>query len=169
MFVCILCLVTNLANASVFYSYTGKNYEITLGGMPPYDTSMRVTVTLEFASPLPANLADANVNPISFHFTDGVNTITENSDIEEQAFRFATDATGNITLWYVSTKTALPSPSKVGDQQWDIATLNTGTQVDYGSILTCVIDSSCGIFEVESGQISNNPGEWILGLLPQPL
>ena len=163
------CLAANAASASEFYRYTGNNYEIALGGAPPYDTSMRVTATLEFASPLPANLIDADLSPIAFHFDDGVNTITENSDIAEQTFRFSTDGLGDIVLWNVSARTALPSPSSVGDQQWEIATLNTtsGTQADFGSISTCVIDSSCGIFEVESGQIRDNPGNWTV--VPAPL
>jgi hypothetical protein len=71
----------------------------------------------------------------------------------------------------VSAQTALPSPSNVGDQKWEIATLNTtfGLQADYGSISTCVIDSSCGIFEVESGQISDNPGKWTVAPVPPAL
>ena len=167
--VCFPCLAANPASASEFYSYTGNNYEIVLGGAPPYDTSMRVTATLEFASPLPANLEDADVIPISFRFNDGVNTITENSDIADQTFRFSTDGFGDIVQWNVSARTALPSPSNVGDQQWEIATLNTtsGTQADFGSISTCVIDSSCGIFEVESGQIRDNPGNWTV--VPAPV
>jgi hypothetical protein len=167
--VCLACLAANPASASEFYSYTGNNYALVFGGAPPYDTSMRVTATLEFASSLPPNLVDADVIPIGFLFDDGVNTITENSDIEEQAFRFSTDAVGNITFWNVSAKTALPFPSNVGDQQWEIATLNTtsGTQTDFGSISTCVIDSSCGIFEVESGRNDDNPGTWTV--VPAPL
>jgi hypothetical protein len=45
--VCLGCLAANPASASVSYSYTGNNYEIALGIAPPYDTSMRVTATLE--------------------------------------------------------------------------------------------------------------------------
>jgi hypothetical protein len=65
----------------------------------------------------------------------------------------------------------LPSPSDLGDQKWEIATLNTasGGQADYGSISTCVIDSSCGIFEVESGQIHGHPGQWALVPIPPAL
>ena len=169
--VCFACLAANPASASEFYNYTGNNYELIFGGTPPYDTSMRVTATLEFASPLPANLIDADVSPIGFRFNDGVNTITENSDIEAQAFRFSTDAFGNITFWNVSAQTAFPSPTNVGDQQWEIATLNTtsGTQVDYGSLHTCEIlsDSSCGVLLIESGQIPDNPGTW--SVVPAPL
>ena len=172
--VCLGCLAANPASASEFYSYTGNNYTLVFGGAPPYDTSMRVTATLEFAASLPPNLADADVIPIGFLFDDGVNTITENSDIEQQTFRFSTDAFGNITFWNVSVRTAFPSPTNVGDQRWEIATLNATSgvvfpQSDYGSINTCefVSDSSCGILNIEQGQIDDNPGTWTV--VPAPL
>jgi hypothetical protein len=134
---------------------------------------MRVTATLELSSVLPPNLVDVDVIPISFDFNDGVNTITENSDIDQQTFRFSTDASGNITLWNVSARTAFPSPSNEGDQRWEIATINTpfGTQADYGSLHICdmVFDSSCGIYESQSGQIHGNPSQWTLGPVPPDL
>jgi hypothetical protein len=168
MFACIPYLITNLANASEFYTYTGNNYELIFGATPPYDTSMYVTATLEFSSLLPPNLIAAHVIPIGFYFNDGVNTITNNSNIEEQTFRFSTDASGNITYWDVRAKTALPSPSKLGDQKWEIATWNRPVEgpLDYGSTQTCVTFLPCGIFQVESGQINFNPGEWTLGPPP---
>ena len=173
-------LAANPASASEFYSYTGNNYALvsggSSGGAPPYDTSMRITATLEFASSLPPNLVDADVIPISFLFDDGVNTITENSDIEQQTFRFSTDAFGNITFWNVSVRTAFPSPTSVGDQWWEIVTLNATTgmlfpQSDYASINTCqfVSDSSCDSLNIETGQIDGNPGQWTLGPIPPDL
>ena len=162
--ICVPCLAANPASASEFYSYTGNNYEL-IFGPAPHDTSMRVTAILEFTSLLPPNLVDADVTPISFHFNDGVNTITENSDIAQQTFRFSTDAFGNITFWNVGAETALPSPRSVGDQQWEIATMNTtsGTQADFGSISTMEL---IGVFGVESGQIRGNPGTWTVVQAP---
>jgi len=153
--------------ASEFYRYTGNNYD-EIYGPAPHDTSMRVTATLELSSVLPPNLVDANVIPISFDFNDGVNTITENSDIVLQIFRFSTDASGNITLWNVSAETAFPSPSNEGDQRWTIDTMNTtsGTQVDLGAIQTRGLP---GVLSVESGQIHGNPGLWTHGPLPPDL
>ena len=161
--VCLACVAANPASASEFYSYTGNNYELIFG--TGHDTSMRVTATLEFASLLPPNLVDADVIPISFHFNDGVNTITENSDIDQQTFRFSTDEFGNVTFWNVSAKTALPSPSNEGDQRWEIATMNTtsGTQVDLGDISTRELP---GVIRRESGQIWGNPGTWTVVQAP---
>jgi len=141
--ICVPCLAANPAMASEFYRYTGNNYDA-IFGPAPYDTSMRVTATLELSSVLPPNLVDAEVIPISFDFNDGVNTITENSDIEERTFRVSTDASGNITFWNVSAKTTFPSPTQVGDQQWEIATFNTtsGMQIDYGSIHICDMNAT---------------------------
>jgi hypothetical protein len=163
------CLAANPTSASVSYSYTGNNYEIAQGIAPLYETSMRVTATLELVTPLQPNMVEADIIPTHFLINDGVNTITENSDLEEQIFRYSTDAFGTITFWNVSARTALPSPSNVGDQQWEIATSNpsSGLQADYGSISTCVLVFPCGIFAVESGQIHGNPGQRTLVALGQ--
>ena len=167
--VCIyfFCLSVNTAIASEFYTYTGNNYELIFGATPPYDTSMYVTATLEFSSPLPSNLIDADVIPTSFQINDGLNTITENSDIEEQTFRFSTDASGNITFWEVKVQTAFPLPTQLGGQRSVIWTLNSrsGSQVDLGGIDICR-NSECSIIESEQGQINGNPGQWTLASPP---
>lgn len=104
----VLALASSPANASVIYTYTGNNFagftsDSSAGFTPPdaYDRSDRISGFIELAAPLPANLPPVStVSPLSFSFTDGVNTFTEATATQAQ-FAFATDGAGSITRWFV--------------------------------------------------------------------
>ena len=102
---------SSLALASTFYSYAGNpfaDYSGTITG------SMSVTGTMELASALAPDLAEATLNPLSFNFSDGVNTITQ-ADNDSAIFMFTTDSTGQVMEWTVSLENSLPTSPDVGD------------------------------------------------------
>jgi hypothetical protein len=96
LFLSAFVLITSLSHASAVYRYQGENYENPFGS---YDTTMSLTGTVEFATPLPPNLF-GEVFPIGFSYNDGVNTYMD-EDIESARFGFATNPLGEIIGWEV--------------------------------------------------------------------
>jgi hypothetical protein len=64
-----------------------------------YTTNDFVTVMLTLPRPLPANMPFTSVAPTAFTFFDGVQTISNTPNVEV-FFDFATNARGEITLWF---------------------------------------------------------------------
>src|SRR4030095_9571425 len=85
----------------ITYSYTGNPFTSVT---PPYTTSMFVTGMLTLAGPLPPNITNKIVSPISFSFSDGVQTLTS-GPLVFGSFGFSTDATGMIVSWDLSVQT----------------------------------------------------------------
>ncbi len=123
-----LMFIAPLSQASsVFYQYMGNTYTSTLDGATGpndadiYRSTQFITGIVEFADPLAANLDLTgvlnNVTPLSYSFSDGVNTITEASaDMRNiRNFAFSTDAMGVITDWVIAIQRLLPFPVSVGD------------------------------------------------------
>ncbi len=91
-----LFLMTLPMMANTIYTYTGNPFTTVSG---PYTTSDFVTVSFTVASPLGKNMTFAVIpNPISFSFSDGVQTLN-NGNATDFSFFFATDANGNIVQW----------------------------------------------------------------------
>lgn len=158
------CIITTAfaepTYASVVYKYVGNNFDSFEG--IGYDESMSITGTIELATVLPPNTSSiiatidvpnttAEINPISFTFSDGVNTITDNLSALE--FFVEADSTSNIILW------------AGGMQRFD-----TGL-----SMLTENFFLSTGILAqgdvsiiplIGSGSVSFNPGTWSLVPIP---
>ncbi len=99
-----LFLMTLPMMANTIYTYTGNPFT-TVSGV--YTTSDFVTASVTFASPLGNNFAFALINPISFSFSDGVQTIN-NGNATDFSFRFGTDANGNIVEWAISDAISFP-------------------------------------------------------------
>ena len=103
LFATALLLVVNVeARANTIYTYVGNNYfdiETNLpSGISGYDTSMRVTSSIEVE-----NLEDLHPgNLLNFSFSDGRNVIDSNSVTLTQ-FHFGVDGTGNIVHTLVRT------------------------------------------------------------------
>lgn len=84
--------------ADVTYRYTGNYFDLFYGS-PVYSTSDRITGYFTLTNPLPPS-SDTRFSPISFSFTDGVQTITSSSPNLLLAYFFAqTDTMGNFTEW----------------------------------------------------------------------
>jgi len=91
------------------YDYTGNPFTDVAG---QYTTSDLVSVSITLAAPLGdnLNLDSDSETPLSFTFSDGVQTITPaNADYPE--FHFSTNSAGVITQWDVQAQT--PSDSLI--------------------------------------------------------
>ena len=105
----LLVLSAAQSSASVIYTYTGPNFTFadvsansTIPPQDVYTTADRVSGFIELPAPLAANLGDAILTPISFGFSDGVNTITNlNVSRAPLLLQFLTDADGNLIEWVV--------------------------------------------------------------------
>ncbi len=144
-----------LASADTFtYTYTGLPFGVWFNsGCPP---ECSVTGSIMFASPLPANLPWATPlltvdAPISYSFTDGLNTFTQaNSTFKDQfgsAFDgstpyIATGIGGSITSWSLVFSS--------GNLELILATTP-------GSDRTLINCCSAGV-NIQAG--SNGPGSW---------
>jgi hypothetical protein len=128
----LILLFATQASASIIVNYTGLNFtSVSLGGptTPPdlYSTADSVSGFMQLAAPLGANLVGAAVVPLSYSFSDGVNTITDASAPTTQVFTFWTDGLGEIFNWEVVLQIHRPlivgqrtirtfnSPSSIGD------------------------------------------------------
>jgi len=143
-----LALLTSISHASTIYRYQGENYEQPQG---IFDTTMRLTGTVEFATPLPSSLF-GEVFPISFSFNDGVNTFTEDN-LTSSRFGFATDVLGNIVGWEVQLR------NEGGDPFLELSsekTMLSGTDF----ILFIPAEGEPGIL------FGNPPGNWSLVPIP---
>ena len=148
----ILSVFTSISHGSTIYRYQGNNYEQPAG---IYDTTMSLTGTVEFATPLPPNLF-GEVFPIVFSFNDGVNTFTD-EDFTSPAFGFATNPLGEIIGWEIR--------------------LN----IDEGGFTSLIINSDNTMlggtdlilfdpFEGEPGFVfGNSPGSWSVVPVPPAL
>ncbi len=98
-------LLTTSAWADTVYTYTGNPFN--LGNepdntvAPPFTTSDSVSGWFTVATPFGLNMALAQVNSISYSFTDGLNTITTGKATTFFDFEIGTDATGAINVWDV--------------------------------------------------------------------
>jgi len=98
-----------VALASTILTYTGNNFT-TIGDIAlipgQYDTTMKVTVSIELASPLGVNFDDT-VTPLHAMFNDGRQTFIDPPDPSCLPFpgppcgfyHFTTDSFGSIEFW----------------------------------------------------------------------
>jgi hypothetical protein len=89
------------ASANVVYDYTGNDYTSYAGS---YTGTENVTLSITLASTLGPNLTQAREDPLSFSFSDGVQTITDTTPGASISVLFSTDAAGSITHWDVYTQ-----------------------------------------------------------------
>jgi hypothetical protein len=133
-------MAVTAASADEILTYTGNDFKTE--AFAPYSTSDRVTITIDLATPLGPNLDLAAQNPGSATAFDGVQTLTLSSDVQA-TFDFSTDATGNITFWFVELSVIAANPT--------IASTNdlVHTPGDFGELSG-----------ISFGEIVNNPGTW---------
>ena len=118
LYFCTFSMVASTSMAATEYSYTGFQYYNFSSGdeLSVYDETMSISGTMVLSSPLPPNLSDQEITPLSFSFNDGVNTVTrDNSDFE--FFSLSTDEFGDITYWQIVVNSGSPLELfEVGDQ-----------------------------------------------------
>jgi hypothetical protein len=94
------------AMADTVYAYTGNTFTTSInapGYGSPYTCppACSVSGTFTVASPLAGNGSPGIFTPVSFSFTDGVNTFT-NKNATATFEILATDAAGSPTAWYIN-------------------------------------------------------------------
>jgi hypothetical protein len=86
--------------STITYTYTGNDFTFAIS---PYTTSNSVTGSFTTSVPLADDLSLATITPISYSFTDGVQTITNLTPQLLTTFTdISTDANGNITQWKIA-------------------------------------------------------------------
>jgi len=163
---------SNLALASVVYSYTGKPFVDVSGTITD---SMSVTGTMKLDTAMIPDLMAATQNPLSFSFFDGVQTITQD-DYDSASFIFSTDSTGQITEWMVSLENDITVPSMQGDSGGTIISLNntfnTIAEIKDDITVQTIGDYQpfFGTNEILSGSgiVVGNPGVWTTAAVPLP-
>ena len=140
-------LASTAASANVILNYTGNDFTTVSG---PYSTADAVTGTLTFSGPLADNLTLVSTitPPLSFSFTDGVQTIT-NSSVGSMGpyFHFQTDSSGNITAWSVTVIAANDS-SEIFTSNYPAVVADEGNLYSGEALVGFGRDSNPGTFSV---------------------
>lgn len=141
-------LISQPMFANVIYTYNGTPFTTVTG---PYTTSDKVTGSLELMSALGPNMSPTSVTPLSFSFSDGVQTITNSSVGLFVNISFGTGPTGAITQWAV----------QVGTASGIIQTVNSITAFDSGHLVPLENGSGLVVF-------AHNPGIWSMSTSSVP-
>jgi len=141
---CILTLP--LMASSVTYTYTGNDFTINTF---PYTTSDSVSGYFTLATALGDGLSDVAISPVTYSFTDGVQTFTNAAPPSTVTFDVSTSATGAITEWYI----LLQNPYAPG-QTYDVETADGLAETrDFGEF-----PEGAGVGQ---GVILFDPGTWV--------
>jgi hypothetical protein len=88
------------ASADTIYTYTGNDFTSATG---PYTTTDKVTGTMDLATALGDNFGPGEIFPVSFSFSDGVQTFSNvTPGIMADFTNFSTNASGTIVSWSVN-------------------------------------------------------------------
>lgn len=155
----ISCSLVSTAQAATTntYTYVGDNYTDAGGGS--YTTSMSVSGSFTFSSPLASNLSNFDALPsiVSFTFADGVQVYSETDSFSFTEFLVSTNAFGGITEWAVE-YSKVPGGPATGT---GIGTCNTNPGiVSAGNCATEVLGSG-GVISGVGGGESLTAGVWL--------
>jgi hypothetical protein len=106
----LIALSPHRAYGDTIWTYKGNPFT---AATAPYSTSDFLTITIDLSSPLLSGTTQT-VNPVSFVFSDGVQTLTQSKFAP--TFRFTTDPFGDITSWFVSAALMPTQPSYAGGE-----------------------------------------------------
>jgi hypothetical protein len=88
------------SSADTIYTYTGNPFTTAFS---PYTTNDFISGSFDLATPLGNNFPLTTISPISFSFSDGVQTITSTSPgVQITNFQVQTDSSGIPLLWHIS-------------------------------------------------------------------
>jgi hypothetical protein len=86
--------------ADTVYTYTGNDFN-TISSPSVFTTADSISGSFTVATPLGANL-EVEVQPVSFSFSDGVETFTQANTTASSNLVVFTDASGDIIAWDIS-------------------------------------------------------------------
>jgi hypothetical protein len=86
------------AHADTIYTYTGTDFTTVTG---TYTTSDSVSGMIDLAAPLGDNAPLGLVTPVSFSFSDGVQTITNTTPLYTSSILLSTNGSGVPTRWVI--------------------------------------------------------------------
>lgn len=163
---CLLSITVTPVVASVIYTYSGNSFD-TFSDPSSYTTGMAVTGTVELAAPLVANLPSSVVAPISFSFSDGINTITS-TNASDLFIELGTDGLSGINQWNIQVYRAIDDGTEFGKQYSIFTTFIGVTANDYGRMQICE-GGPCGFDSVtDAGYQLLVHGSWSGSLVPVP-
>jgi hypothetical protein len=165
---CLLSLVITPAVGSVIYTYTGNVFD-SFSDPTSYNNTSAITGTVELAAPLDANRElTPGIIPISFSFTDGINTLTfdnttSGSGINSRAsFKFQTDGSGIINGWNLDLFSGW-STLAIGGTSTGIVTVGDTTfdfiAHDKADMREC-LNGGCTLQDTDFGLIDDLNGSW---------
>lgn len=132
-----LLVLSAQAQASVVYTYVGKNFASFFDQTPPsgaYDSSMKVTGSMTLANALlPGFTLDLSPLVLDFSFSDGRGTLDKSNALFRAQFaRFQVDGLGNITEWSVGLRNR-----RFGFPLLAHAIATSSSSGDLGNIISC--------------------------------
>jgi hypothetical protein len=139
-----------------------------------YTTTDFVSGFIELLAPLDASLVGGFVTPVSFSFSDGVNTITSANAPSIASFEFWTDGSGQIVNWAVNVFEFNPGVFRRTVQTLNLpGTLGTdeGTSVLCGPVVDCIDAAGNLNLDPLYAQFGRNdalPGVWTTAATPVP-
>jgi PEP-CTERM motif len=137
--------------ADEIYTYTGNPFTVTSvpsGGFAGQSIDGSFTIAAALADDLTfaPSPTIGNVIPLSYSFTDGVNTFTNLNSVFY--FNFETNGSGVITEWFASTSTG------------GLNTAGLSTQDDGSPMSPTIVDQGNSAFDNTGGQNENDKGVW---------
>jgi hypothetical protein len=86
------------STADTTYTYTGNPFTTAVS---PYTTNDFISGSFDLATPLGSNVPLSTISPLSFSFSDGVQTLTNATPSILRTFTIQTDATATLAHWIV--------------------------------------------------------------------
>jgi hypothetical protein len=140
----LLVASTVAAHADTYtYTYTGHDFNDVSA---PYTTSDFVSGSFTLAAPIPPNESIfVSIQPLSFSFSDGVQTIDSN-DVSNNSFQIGTDSAGAINEWVIVLSVSLGQTDRdLGTRKMDpLPASDSGNNAAGGE-----------------GEIVADPGTWV--------
>lgn len=181
-----LLLLSPFGANAIILDYTGNSFTLVQTSGPtapsdPYTTSDSVSGWIELAAVLDPNLSGNAVSPLSFSFSDGVNTFTESSPLTGSSFQFWTDAGGQLSGWDLNMSifafTAGGGTSNVIAVRNFVSLIFGPIVQDNGADILCGPASTslgCSFggdpFYTQDGRVTDDPGVWAYRVtsVPEP-